>query len=166
MAGPGFQQSLSRNRLGSVANEITAAVQLARSEAVRNNRRVILCRSADGSSCDSSASTWGSWIVFVDTDADGTRDAGEPVVKSSTFDAPVVVLASANITALGERIVFRGDGTARGADGQTLLAGALAVCVATAQPAENVRDVSLAFGSRTSVRRRNGGGVCSTPSDS
>jgi|CXWL01.1.fsa_nt_gi type IV fimbrial biogenesis protein FimT len=166
VAGPGFQQSLSRNRLTTVANEVTAAVQLARSEAVRNNRRVTLCRSADASSCDASASTWGGWIIFVDTDADGTRGVGEPVVKSGTFDAPVVVLASASITALGERITFRGDGTARGTDGQTLLAGALAACVATAQPAENVRDVSLAFGSRTTTRRRNAGGVCSTPSDS
>jgi type IV fimbrial biogenesis protein FimT len=78
----------------------------------------------------------------------------------------VVVKSSANITAVNEQITFRGDGTARGSDSQTLLTGTLAVCVATTQPAENVHDVSLAFGSRTAVRRRNGAGVCSTPGDS
>jgi hypothetical protein len=29
-----------------------------------------------------------------------------------------------------------------------------------------VRDVSLAFGSRTAVRRRNAAGACNTPGDS
>jgi hypothetical protein len=77
----------------------------------------------------------------------------------------MLVMASPNITALSERISFRGDGTARASDGVTLLAGMLAVCLPTAQPAENVRGVSLAFGTRTTVRRSNGGGACTTPAD-
>ena len=166
IAGPSFQQALNSNRLSSVANELTGAVQLTRAEAVRANRRVTLCSSSDGSACTHTTSTWAGWIMFVDTDGDGSRDNAEPVVKSGTFDAPVVVKSSANITAVNEQITFRGDGTARGSDGQTLLTGTLAVCVATTQPAENVHEVSLAFGSRTAVRRRNGAGACSTPGDS
>jgi type IV fimbrial biogenesis protein FimT len=166
LAAPNFREAINKNRLSSAASELTSAVQLARAEAVRSNRRVALCRSADGSSCDSSASTWGGWILFVDTDADGLRDNTEPVVKSGTFDAPLTVLSSANIAAAGERITFRGDGTARAADGVTLLTGILAVCVVTAEPAQNVREVSLAFGSRTTVTRRNGAGACAAPNDS
>ena len=163
IAGPSFQQALNSNRLSSVANELTGAVQLTRAEAVRANRRVTLCSSSDGSACTSASSTWTGWIMFVDTDGDGSRDNAEPVVKSGTFDAPVVVKSSANITAVNEQITFRGDGTARGSDGQTLLTGTLAVCVATTQPAENVHEVSLAFGSRTAVRRRDGAGACNSP---
>ena len=167
IAGPSFQQALNSNRLSSVANELTGAVQLARSEAVRANRRVTLCSSDDGSACSDATSTWSGWILFVDTDGDGARDTStEPVVKGGSFDTPVVVRSSANITAEGERITFRGDGTARASDNQTLLTGTLAVCVPTTQPAENVHDVSLAFGSRTAVRRRNGAGACGTPGDS
>ncbi|MBP6764888.1 MAG: GspH/FimT family pseudopilin [Rubrivivax sp.] len=166
IAGPSFQQALNRNRLASVANELTGAVQLARAEAVRANRRVTLCSSSDGSACTSATNTWAGWILFVDTDGDGSRDSGEAVVKSGTFDAPVVVKSSANITAADEQITFRGDGTARGTDDQTLLTGTLAVCVATTQPATNVHAVTLAFGSRTSVIHRDGAGACATPSDS
>ena len=166
LAGPSFQQALGRNRLSSAASELTGAVQLARAEAIRNNRRVTLCRSEDGSACSTSSSTWPGWIVFVDTDGNGVRDSGEPVVKSGTFDGPLSARSSANLTSAGERITFRGDGIARAANGQALMNGTLSVCLPVTDPAENVRDVSLAFGSRTAVRRRNAAGACNTPSDS
>lgn len=165
LAAPSFKQALGRSRLSSTASELTAAVQLARAEAIRSNRRVTLCRSDDGSACSSSSSTWSGWILFVDTDSNGTRGNTEPVVKSATFDSPVTVLSSAAITTAGERITFRGDGTARNSSGQ-LLSGTLAVCVTASDPTDNVREVSLAFGSRTLVRKRNAAGVCGTPSDS
>ena len=165
LAAPSFQQALGKNRLSSAASELTGAVQLARAEAIRNNRRVTLCRSADGSTCSSSSSTWPGWILFVDTDGDGVRGSIEPVVKSGTFDSPLRALSSPSLTSAGERITFRGDGTARASNGQSLLAGTVSVCLAATDPAENVRDVSLAFGSRTAVRRRNAAGACNTPSD-
>ena len=166
IASPSFEQALNGNRLSSAAGEFTAAMQLARSEAIRANRRVTLCRSADGSACSTTGSTWPGWIVFIDSDADGVRGLLEPVVKSGTIDTPLQGLTSASLTELGERITFRGDGTARAADGQTLLVGTLSLCMATTQPAENARDVGIAFGSRTAIRRRNGGGACATPSNS
>ncbi len=166
MAAPSFQQALGKNRLSSAASEVTGAVQLARAEAIRNNRRVTLCRSEDGSACSASSSTWPGWILFVDTDSDGVRDSNEPVIKAGTFDSPLRALSSANLTAAGERITFRGDGTARASNGQSLLTGTLSVCLPASEPADNVRDVSLAFGSRTAVRRRNAAGACNTPGDS
>ncbi len=165
VAAPSFQQALNGNRLGSAVEELSSAMNLARAEAVRANRRAVLCRSTDDSACDGTASTWPGWIVFVDTDGDGVRDAGEPLIKSGRFIAELVVTSSANIAAVNERISFRADGTARATDNVTLLTGMLAVCMATSLPAENVRDLSLAFGSRTAVRRRNGGGACGTPND-
>jgi type IV fimbrial biogenesis protein FimT len=165
LAAPSFTQALGKSRLSSAASELTSAVQLARTEAIRNNRRVTLCRSEDGSACSSASSAWPGWIVFVDTDSDGVRDSNEPVVKSGTFNSPLQVLSSAALTAAGERITFRGDGTARASNGQSLLTGTLAVCIALADPADNVRDVSLAFGSRTAVHKRNAGGACATPGD-
>jgi type IV fimbrial biogenesis protein FimT len=166
LAAPSFQQSMAGNRLSTAASELAGAVQLARSEAVRANRRVSLCRSSDGSACSGISTSWPGWIVFVDTDGDGVRGANEPVVKSGTFDGPVQMLSSSNVTALGESITFRGDGIARAANGQTLLTATLAVCMPTLQPTENVREVNIAFGSRTALRRRNASGVCATPDNS
>ena len=164
LAGPSFEQAINGNRLSSASSEVVGALQLARSEAVRNNRRVVLCRSDDGSACSSSNASWPGWIVFVDTDSDGVRDSDEPVIKSGTLENNLRLLPSAAIVGLGHSIVFRGDGTARNAAGQ-LVNGSLAVCLATVRPAENVRHISLAFGSRTAVRRRDGGGSCSAPTD-
>lgn len=165
LAAPGFQQALGKNRLSTAASELTGAVQLARTEAIRNNRRVTLCRSEDGSACSSASSTWPGWIVFVDTDGDGLRDSNEPVVKAGTIPSPLQVQSSAALTTAGERITFRGDGTARAGSGQQLLAGTLSVCIPVTDPADNVRDVSLAFGSRTVVRKRNTAGACDRPAD-
>jgi type IV fimbrial biogenesis protein FimT len=165
LAAPSFQQALGKNRLSTTASELTGAVQLARTEAIRNNRRVTLCRSEDASACSSASSTWGGWIVFTDTDGDGVRDSTEPVIKAGTFAGPMRVQSSAALSTAGERITFRGDGTARTGSSQQLLAGTLSVCIATTEPADNVRDVSLAFGSRTVVRKRNTGGACERPSD-
>ena len=165
LAAPSFRQALGKSRLSSAASELTSAVQLARSEAIRNNRRVTLCRSEDSSACSSASNDWPGWIVFVDLNGDGVRNSNEPVVKSGTVGGPVQALSSPNLSAAGERITFRGDGTARTANGQSLMTGTLSVCLPATDPADNVRDVSLAFGSRTVVRKRNSGGACATPAD-
>lgn len=166
LAGPGMQQLINVGRIDGAANTLASAMALARAESVRNNRRVVLCRSTDGSACDGSASTWPGWILFVDSNGNGTRDGTETVIKSGTFDGPLVVKSSAAITALGERISFRADGMARAADSTTLLTGMLASCIATTRPALNARDLSLAFGRRTTIRSRNGSASCGTPADS
>ena len=164
LAAPSFTQAIAKNRLSTAAGELTGALQLARAEAIRNNRRVVLCRSADASTC-SSGGDWPGWIIFVDTDGDGVRDSNEPVVKAGTIDGPVQALPSAAVTASGQRFTFRGDGLARASNGQSLLAGTVALCLpANGSAAQNVRDVSLAFGSRTTVRKR-AAASCETPSD-
>lgn len=164
LAGPSFEQAINGNRLSSAAGEVIGALQLARSEAVRNNRRVVLCRSDDGSACSATNASWAGWIVFVDTDSDGVRDSTEPVVKAGTIANNLKLLPSAAVVGLSQSITFRADGTARNAAGQ-LVNGSLAVCLPTTRPAENVRHISLAFGSRTAVRRRDAGGSCSAPTD-
>jgi type IV fimbrial biogenesis protein FimT len=164
LAAPDMREAFQRNRLQGAASGLVAGLQLARTEAVRSNRRTVLCRSTDGSACDTTNAAWPGWIVFVDLDADNVRDANEPVLGAGTF-TDVSVMPSAAVTALSQRIVFNGDGTARATDNRTLLTGTLAACVATTRPAQNVRDVSLAFGTRTTVRSRDGAGACGTPSD-
>jgi type IV fimbrial biogenesis protein FimT len=60
VATPAMQGLLNVNRLNGAAGELTAAMQLARSEAVRRNARVTVCGSADGASCSAS---WGEMLV-------------------------------------------------------------------------------------------------------
>jgi type IV fimbrial biogenesis protein FimT len=165
IAAPDFREAIWRARLSTVSMDIVSAIQMARAEAVRQNARAVLCASSDNSSCTAASATWTGWIVFVDSDNDGTRDGTEPVIKAGSFPTNATVTASAAITAVNQRITFGADGVARAADGRALLTGTLAACVTETRPAENVRDVSLAFGVRTAVRRRAAAGACATPAD-
>lgn len=162
---PNFQGAMNSSRLSSAANELTSAVHLGRSEAIRRNRTVVLCRSETLTSCADDAQ-WNGWIVFVDTNANGVVDAGEEIIKSGTVGAPLVMRASAAISSRSQRVTLMPNGTARGADEMALLNASLSVCAPSTQPTTNVRDVLIAFGSRTSVRSRETAGVCTAaPAD-
>ncbi len=78
--------------MASLANELLADVNLARSEAVKRRVPVTLCKSPDGAECDDDADApFGGWLVYVDdadplveaaTDGNGEVDAGEEVLAS------------------------------------------------------------------------------------
>ena len=67
---------IENSRMSAGVNEFVAAVQLARSEAVKRRLPVTLCRSSDSTSatpsCGTGAAWQDGWIVFVDdNDGDG-----------------------------------------------------------------------------------------------
>lgn len=69
-------------RLSGYATSFVASAQTARSEAIRSNRRVTLCRSSDASTCASSGGWESGWIVIQDADGDGTRATGEQLIQT------------------------------------------------------------------------------------
>ena len=71
---PGFYELINNNRLTSGANEFVAALNLARSEAVKRSVRVTVCKSADGRCCAGSGGYEQGWIVFADLSGDALRD--------------------------------------------------------------------------------------------
>ncbi|MBS7458014.1 GspH/FimT family pseudopilin [Coralloluteibacterium stylophorae] len=153
VAVPAFNGLVNGNRLTTGANELLATLQFARSEAIRRNATLRVCPSSDGSSC---GGDWRRWIVAV-------KSSGE-VVRTGSVDAPVQVDASASIRSAGA-VEFRSDGLARAADG-SLLAGALAACLPTRQPAQNLRYVAIASGGgRMVVSRGSSPEECSRPPD-
>lgn len=82
---PSFQAILQQNRASSTANELIAALNTARSEAIKRGQIVSLCKSSTISdeepSCSEDA-TWSSgWIVFVDADGDGSVDDEDTRLK-------------------------------------------------------------------------------------
>lgn len=158
---PLFTGVVNGNRLTANANELVAAIQSARAEAIRQNVRTSICESDDGATCGNS-SPWRGWIVFADADSDGIADAGE-VVRAGTIEAPVVVIPSPSIAGANNRITFRADGLAY-ANGNALMEANLRVCMPVTSPQENARDVNLAIGGRTAVRAPvNAAGACPAP---
>ncbi|MDW3095894.1 MAG: GspH/FimT family pseudopilin [Gammaproteobacteria bacterium] len=76
---PSFQGLMERNQLTSSINEFISSLTLARSEAIRRNSPVALCASADGENCGGAGYEVG-WIVYVNENSDGDRDAGEELL--------------------------------------------------------------------------------------
>lgn len=163
IAFPNFQGMINANRLTGAANELVASLQIARAEAVRRNARVVICPSANGTSCG--GADWARNISFVDENRDGVAD-NALVLRDTVIDAPTQVLGSAAVTAVN-RIVFRSDGRARAdvTSDAAVLTGKISVCVATTRPAANIRDVQIGSGSRISVQARSGAGACNAPTN-
>jgi len=72
IAIPSFNNFVREERITSLANEILTSLVYARTEAIKRNRRVTMCKSADPAAaqptCDTAANTtWNEgWIIFVD----------------------------------------------------------------------------------------------------
>lgn len=154
IAIPSFQGITNRNRLTSVANEVVAAMQLTRMEAIRRNQRVVMCPSTDGSSCSGA-----NWMRMIVREADV---AGE-VIREFQFSGRGLAIKSSSNVDDNNQIAFTSSGFAR-VGGTTNAAGGLSVCSTALPAAENTRDVMVAV-SRISVVTRNGTAACTAATD-
>ncbi|MCB1748873.1 MAG: GspH/FimT family pseudopilin [Gammaproteobacteria bacterium] len=68
---PNFQTMVANNRVTSQVNLFSSSLQLARSEAVKSNTRVVVCPSTTGTSCTADVDWNVGWISFIDR-GDGT----------------------------------------------------------------------------------------------
>jgi type IV fimbrial biogenesis protein FimT len=81
LAAPSFAAALQRQREASALQELIAAIQLGRAEAVRTGRQVVV-RRIEPCAANQAAGNWRcGWQVFVDLDGDNQPDAGEAVVQ-------------------------------------------------------------------------------------
>ena len=87
VAVPSMTALINASRVSSAAGELTAAMQLARSEAVRRNTRVRVCGNAACTSTD--------WSGVVVVHPNPTADDPE-VIRSTAAPAGVVVTGPAN----------------------------------------------------------------------
>lgn len=161
MAVPSFTSLINSNRLSTNANELVAAVQLAKMESLRRGMRVAVCESSDGDTC-TDGDDWVQWITIADIDRDGDFDGSDEVLRVGIAKAPVQVRVSSDIGDNGNRIEFRPDGLARD-DLGALLNADVGVCIPTTRPAENQRLIGIGSGSRISTSRDDAGGTCATP---
>lgn len=162
LAVPSFQGIMNRNRLTASANELVSALQTARMEAVRRNKRVALCPSTDGGSCG--GSDWSRILVFVDADADGdTGGDDDEVVRDVVVNMGDLVVRGSSNVASNDRIWFAADGLVR-AGAAASSSGGVSVCSSRLPAAGNTRDVLFAV-SRISVDSRDGSAECSAHQD-
>jgi len=81
LAVPSLGGLVASNRVSAHVNGLLGALALARSEAVKANTHVVVCKSADGNRCAKTGDWDQGWIVFVDDDHDRQRQDGERLVR-------------------------------------------------------------------------------------
>ncbi|MGR9012095.1 MAG: GspH/FimT family pseudopilin [Gammaproteobacteria bacterium] len=100
IALPSFQSLLASNRLTTSANDLVSALQLAKSEAIKSNRLVIVTKNG---------TTWANgWLVFADNNQNDTQDAGETTISS--FDALSTGFTVTSTNRYANRVTYRPDG--------------------------------------------------------
>lgn len=86
IAVPSFNNAILGNKLSGYANNFIGSAQLARSEAIKRNAQVVMCRSSDGASCAGSGGWQQGWIIFADNGAlthkgNGVLDSDETRIQ-------------------------------------------------------------------------------------
>ncbi len=83
---PAFSAMLDNNRMSEAANNLVSSLHAARFEASNRSRTVVVCASgnwrAETASCDEGGALLDGWIVFVDGNTNGNREAGETLLQA------------------------------------------------------------------------------------
>lgn len=142
VAIPSFNQMIVSGRLTAQANEMVAALTLARSEAIKRNANITFCRAESDATADCVTSTgnWQNWIIRTGT--------GNVVRRGvvNTFNGSLVMTS----TLTTDQVVFGPDGLARtGGVDRTIR-----ICSRRAADG-NVRRIVMGAGSRMSTGSAN-----------
>lgn len=150
IAVPSFQDISLTTRLRAIANNLTAGVQLARSEAIKRNAAIQLCASSNGSSCGSS---WeDGWIVLTSDN----RILG--VQRAQTNGYRVAALKEGTSTAVTS-LKFQPSGVGLRVNEETNAASVEFRICRAAPVGSQERKVRVSATGRTSVSRTDEG-VC------
>jgi type IV fimbrial biogenesis protein FimT len=138
VAVPSFNNAILGNKLTGYANSFLASAQLARSEAIKRNAAMTMCRSADGTNCATSGGWQQGWIIFNDKDGDGTVDADETRVHYQQ-----ALGSDFSFTGDTYTIVFQGTGL-------SATSGSLTLCRLLPSPGAQERAITLSATGRVS----------------
>jgi type IV fimbrial biogenesis protein FimT len=87
VAAPSYDTYIERQRQRDQTSAFARSINLARTEAVKRGRTVVVCRSdapeaTPRPTCGVHRADWSTgWVVFADDDADSTLDEGEAVIR-------------------------------------------------------------------------------------
>ena len=77
----GMNGLVQNERMTGMVNLLMGDLSLARSEAIKRNTIIALCKSNNGTSCSTSAAWNKGWVVFTDDNNNHDVDAGETIIR-------------------------------------------------------------------------------------
>ena len=111
IALPSYQPIVRAGRLTAQIYDFDAALNLARSEAVKRGTTVTVCPSTDQASCGASGTHWEQgWIVFVDTNNNQTVDTGEQILRAEKALTSGYTLRGTSATTLASYLTANSKG--------------------------------------------------------
>lgn len=126
LAVPSFRELIANNRLKSHISALHTSLLQARSEAIKRNGRVVLCKSADGASCTTAGNWQQGWIMFADTNNNALVDVGETVIqKVASLSGDFVLKGSGN---LADYVSYSSTGSAKVKASDNTQAGTFTLC--------------------------------------
>lgn len=150
LAVPAFTNIVASSRVMDQTNELVAALNFARSEAVKRNATIIVCRTASETATNCAGN--GTWRYFMITTA---PTAGTVIRRGRLDEFGNTQYVQSSLT--NERVIFGPDGLARNgsATGPLMSGESFTVC-STRYTQENIRRLTLGAGSRISTTRESG----------
>lgn len=101
LAVPSFSEVLRQWRRDSATRELLTSLQLARAEAIKTSRQIVVCPSTSGAACAAGTEWSTGWMVFVDDGAGTAANANnqihnlnERILKVASAQAGVASLTS------------------------------------------------------------------------
>lgn len=165
LAVPSFQGMIASSNLTSTTNDLIATLARAKSDAIRRGKRVTVCMSADGMTCNTSGDWAQGWIMFNDDDH---VDANATVENTSDITAVTVALTN-NIVVKAKSsqsyFSYSADGQAKLMNGGSG-AGTIRVCSTSSALTNDTRarDIVINWVGRVNLEKPTGiAATCPAP---
>lgn len=150
MVAPGWSGLVQAYRSRVAADLLFSGLVLTRSEAVKRNRRVVICSSPEGERCLASVNWEQGWIVFEDTNNNGQRDLTEAILQRQHPTGANLSISSAFASSKGY-VSYLPLGRAETVDG-VIQMGTFKVCIGSASPTE-VRQIVINSAGRPRTKK-------------
>lgn len=152
LAGTGVPSmtSLVRSaKLTSATNDLFGSFMMARSEAVKRQSRVVVCKSSNGVTCASAGGWEQGWIVFHDPNNNGARESSEHVVQyAQALSSDLHLSGNLNVS---RYVSYSASGTAKLSSG-AFQAGTITLCNVS-RSASEARQIILNSSGRPRVQK-------------
>ena len=80
VAVPSTNSIINSSRIAGQVNDLRGAIALTRSEAIRRNQHVVICKSDNGQQCTRNGRWDSGWIIYADENRNRKRDQHEPLI--------------------------------------------------------------------------------------
>ncbi len=109
---------IQESRMITAVNSFVSTLYLARSEAIKRGRQVVLCPSKDKTNCGNSLDWPSGWLLFASDNRQ--REPGEPLLQAGQLMAAGIRMHSGNGR---KRILYQPDGSSGGSNSSFTFCG-------------------------------------------